>query len=62
MLVLPPVGYILGKPTMPIKLQIQHPDRMVVGVLQGTVTTDDLDAFVAEIAGAQAFRYRKIAT
>lgn len=30
---------------MPIKLQIHHPDRMVVGVLQGAVTADDLAAF-----------------
>jgi hypothetical protein len=58
--VLPPVGYILGNRIMPIKLQIHHPDRMVVGVLQGAVTVDDLDAFAAEVATAQAFRYRKI--
>ena len=45
---------------MPIKLQIHHPDRMVVGVLEGAVTAADLDAFVTEIGAAQAFRYRKI--
>lgn len=45
---------------MPIKLQIHHPDRMVVGILEGTITPEDLDSFVAGIAAARAFRYRKI--
>lgn len=45
---------------MPIKLQIHHPDRMVLGVAQGAITVRDLDRFLAEIAEAGAFRYRKI--
>jgi len=45
---------------MPIMLQISHPDRMVVGVVHGTVTPEDLDGFVAGIAAAKALRYRKI--
>jgi riboflavin biosynthesis pyrimidine reductase len=45
---------------MPIKLQIHHPDRMVVGVLDGAVTVGDLVAFAGEIVAAQALRYRKI--
>lgn len=45
---------------MPITLQISHPDRMLIGILRGTITPEDLDGFVAEIAAAKALRYRKI--
>ena len=45
---------------MPIKLQISAPDRMVIGVATGDLTAQDLDHFLAEIAAASAFRYRKI--
>ena len=45
---------------MPITLQINHPDRMLIGIVRGAVTPQDLDGFVAEIAAAKAFRYRKI--
>jgi hypothetical protein len=45
---------------MPITLQISHPDRMVVGILRGVVTGEDLDQFTAGIVAAGAGRYRKI--
>lgn len=45
---------------MPIALQISHPDRMLIGIVRGTVTPQDLDGFVTEIAAAKALRYRKI--
>jgi hypothetical protein len=45
---------------MPITLQISHPDRMLIGIVHGTVTPEDLDGFVAGIATAKALRYRKI--
>jgi hypothetical protein len=45
---------------MAIKLNISHPDRMVIGVATGALTVQDLDGFVAELATASAFRYRKI--
>jgi hypothetical protein len=45
---------------MPITLQISHPDRMLIGIVRGTVTPQDLDGFVTEIAAAKALRYRKI--
>ncbi len=45
---------------MPIALQIFHPDRMLIGIVRGTVTPLDLDGFVAEIVAAKALRYRKI--
>jgi hypothetical protein len=45
---------------MPITLQISHPDRMLIGIVHGTITAQDLDGFVAGIAAARALRYRKI--
>lgn len=45
---------------MTIKLNINHPDRMVIGVATGALTAQDLDGFLAELAAASAFRYRKI--
>lgn len=45
---------------MPITLQISHPDRMVIGILRGVVTGEDLDKFTAGIVEAHAGRYRKI--
>ena len=45
---------------MPIALQISHPDRMLIGIVHGMVTPQDLDGFVTEIAAAKALRYRKI--
>lgn len=45
---------------MPISLQINHPDRMIVGVATGTVTPADLDDFAGAMRTANAFRYRKI--
>jgi hypothetical protein len=45
---------------MPITLQIHHPDRMLIGIVRGEITAQDLDGFVTEIAAANALRYRKI--
>jgi hypothetical protein len=45
---------------MPIEVQVNHPDRMVIGVARGTVTAADLDHFVEELGRAQAYRYRKL--
>lgn len=45
---------------MPIRCQISHPDRMVIGVAQGAITPADIDGFVAELAKAKAGHYRKI--
>jgi hypothetical protein len=45
---------------MPITLQVHHPDRMVVGLVRGVISAQDLDGFAAEIAATHAERYRKI--
>lgn len=45
---------------MPITLQISHPDRMLIGIVRGAITPEDLDGFVAGIVAAKALRYRKI--
>jgi hypothetical protein len=45
---------------MPITLQINHPDRMIVGVASGTITSVDLDDFAEAMRTANAFQYRKI--
>jgi len=45
---------------MPIALQINHPDRMVVGIAEGVVSRQDLDGFVEELGRVSAFRYRKL--
>jgi hypothetical protein len=45
---------------MTIKLNISHPDRMIVGVATGALTIQDLERFLAELVAANAFRYRKI--
>ena len=45
---------------MPITLQVSHPDRMIIGILRGIVTGEDLDKFTAGIVAAGAGRYRKI--
>ena len=45
---------------MPITLQISHPDRMLIGIVRGAITPQDLDGFVTEIAAAKGLRYRKI--
>jgi hypothetical protein len=45
---------------MPIMLQISHPDRMLIGIVRGVITPQDLDGFVAGIAAEKALRYRKI--
>jgi hypothetical protein len=45
---------------MPLQVQVNHPDRMVVGVASGAVTIEDLHHFVEELGRAQAYRYRKL--
>jgi len=45
---------------MPFQVQVNHPDRMVVGVASGQVTVADLNHFVDELGRAQAYRYRKL--
>ena len=45
---------------MPLRFQISHPDRMVVGVAEGPVTLQDLIAFLQEIDRNRASSYRKI--
>lgn len=45
---------------MPIRFQISHPERMVVGVAQGSVTLKDVLAFARELETQRALDYRKI--
>ena len=45
---------------MPIRFQISHPERMVVGVAQGIVTLKDVLAFARELEIQKALDYRKI--
>lgn len=45
---------------MPIRFQISHPERMVVGVAQGIVTLKDVLAFARELETRKALDYRKI--
>lgn len=57
---LPPGRSAYSTAIMPITLQINHPDRMVVGLVRGQIVPRDLDEFASEISAAQATRYRKI--
>src|SRR5579872_3339494 len=45
---------------MAIRFQINHSERMIVGVAQGVVTLKDLIHFALEIAEHKAASYRKI--
>jgi len=45
---------------MPFKLDIFAPDRIVVGVARGDISTADLAAFVQEMIAAGVLHYRKI--
>src|SRR3990167_7743419 len=45
---------------MPIYLDISHPDRMVVAVIQGTVTGEDIVGAAQQFAATGAWPYRKI--
>jgi hypothetical protein len=45
---------------MPIRLQISHLERMVVGVSEGTVTLRDIGDFLDGIVKAGARPYRKL--
>ena len=44
---------------MPFKLDIFAPDRIVVGVARGDISTADLAAFVQEMIAAGVLHYRK---
>jgi hypothetical protein len=41
-------------------LDINHPDRMIVGVASGTITLQDLETFLADLVKSGTLRYRKI--
>ena len=45
---------------MSFKLDIFPPDRIVVGVARGDISTADLAAFVQEMIAAGVLHYRKI--
>lgn len=45
---------------MAIRFQINHPERMVVGVGEGTVTLKDLIQFARDVAENGAINYRRI--
>jgi hypothetical protein len=45
---------------MPIYLDISHPDRMVVAVVQGKVTAEDIFAAVQKFVATGTWQYRKI--
>ncbi len=45
---------------MPFKLDIFAPDRIVVGVARGDISTGDLAAFVQEMIASNVLHYRKI--
>ena len=45
---------------MPIYLDISHPDRLVVAVVHGTVTGEDIVGVVKQFAETGAWQYRKI--
>jgi hypothetical protein len=45
---------------MPIKTLVDRPNRTVLGVCSGTVTLDDLSAFVGDIVRERLFSYAKL--
>jgi hypothetical protein len=45
---------------MPIQLEIFHPDRIVLGVGRGDITTAEYAKFLADIIQAGVIHYRKI--
>jgi hypothetical protein len=45
---------------MPIYLDFSHPNRIVVAVVRGTVTAEDLAAAVRQFIATGALHYRKI--
>jgi len=45
---------------VPIYLDISHPDRLVVAVIHGTVTGEDILGVVKQFAATGAWQYRKI--
>lgn len=45
---------------MPVRFQVSHPERTVIGVATGIVTLKDILAFAHELEVQQALGYRKI--
>lgn len=45
---------------MPVQIEINHPDRLVVGIGRGNVTIEEYQQFLAELLSAQVLHYRKI--
>ena len=45
---------------MPIYFDISHPDRMVIAVVHGTVTGEDIVGVIQQFAATGAWQYRKI--
>ena len=45
---------------MPIRLTINQPERLVLGIARGDVTIGDLAAFTREVAQAGLLHYRKL--
>ena len=45
---------------MPIYLDISHPDRLVVAVVHGTVSGEDIVGVIQQFAETGAWQYRKI--
>lgn len=45
---------------VPIYLDISHPDRLVVAVIHGTVTGEDILGVIQQFAATGAWQYRKI--
>jgi hypothetical protein len=46
--------------TMPIRVTVYHPDRIIIGVASGEIGVQDLGSFLREIVGAGVRHYRKI--
>ncbi len=45
---------------MPIYLDISHPDRLVVAVVHGTVSGEDIVGVIQQFAATGTWQYRKI--
>jgi len=50
---------MLGR-SMPIHLEIYHPDRIAIAVARGEITLEEFGGFVRELAQSGAMHYRKI--
>jgi hypothetical protein len=45
---------------MPVQIEINHPDRLVVGIGRGDVSVQEYQQFLADLVSAQVLHYRKI--